>query len=94
MEAITASEHKACSVEHAEGVTAGADVIGESFGGFVFRLDDDLDVTWDLHPFTLWLTRSVTITKAAWATALITVARTTTRTATTLTRRAVTTRWT
>jgi hypothetical protein len=94
MEAITASEHKACSVEHAEGVTASADVIGESFGGFVFRLDDDLDVTWDLHPFTLRLTQSVTITKAAWATALITVARTTTRTATTLTRRAVTTRWT
>jgi hypothetical protein len=51
-------------------VAAVANVIGQSFGGFVFRLNGDLDVAWDFNPVTLRLTWAVTITESAWTIAI------------------------
>jgi hypothetical protein len=49
-------------------------VAGQGFGRLVLRLNDDLHILWDLHPFTLRAAAiAVTISETTRATTLVAV---------------------
>jgi hypothetical protein len=89
VEAVVASEDESGSIKHAESVAAATDVIGQGFGGFIFRLDADLDVAWDFHPLSLRAC-GITISETTRTTSAL-ISTITTRAAA-LTGRAITTR--
>jgi hypothetical protein len=89
VEAVVASEDESGSIKHAESVAAATDVIGQGFGGFIFRLDADLDVAWDFHPLSL-RSCGITISETTRTTSAL-ISTITTRAAA-LTGRAITTR--
>jgi hypothetical protein len=52
-EAFATCEDEAGDIEEAEGVAGGADVGAEGVEAFVFGMDGDVDVFWEVDPFAL-----------------------------------------
>jgi len=52
-EAVAAGEDESGDVKEAEGVAGGADVGAEGVEAFVFGMDGDVNVLWDIDPFAL-----------------------------------------